>query len=353
MPENNPNNPDINNNQPETGNYNPQPNFGASMPEIHQPESGIASISWPVWVAVIIGCMLIAAGVGAGAYAMFQNRDKPSTSSNSSNTDTKKDNKASTYEECAEITSSTVTKNPNQCKTAEGETFTQLVKTPTKTTDSKAGVPVVAVKKAVKSIANGSKGTGVNVRINPCETITGNLQKWDSTGELLGGPIEKECLGGKYTWYQVSWTDGSKGWSISDNLQITDSPTSNISKSGISGELIYPSEFVPNQRLCAKNLVSAAEKCIDTTGNTYFIAVDPGKYNVYVKGVLDASGKLQEWPSLVYYNKYVKDCMMAGYPGTECQGDSVPASFHSTILEVAVESGKTTPNINPWDWYAN
>jgi|GEM_PF-3514216 hypothetical protein len=350
MPENNPNNPDINNNQPETGNYNPQPNFGASMPEIHQPESGFASISWPVWVAVIIGCMLIAAGVGAGAYAMFQNRDKPGSSSNTNTADTKKESKASTYEECAAITSSTITKNPNQCKTAEGETFTELVKVPTKITDAKPEVPVVT-KKAVKSIANGSKGTGVNVRINPCETITGNLQKWDSTGELLGGPIEKECLGGKYTWYQVSWTDGSKGWSISDNLQITDGSSSTV-KTGISGGLIYPSEFVPNQRLCAKNLVSAAEKCIDTSGQTYFIAVDPGKYNVYVKGVLDNDGKLQPWGNLVHYNKYVKDCIMEGYPGKDCQGGSIPASFHTTILEVVVEAGKTTPNINPWDWYA-
>ena len=314
------------------------------------PKSFFSSVPWPEWAAVVIGLMIIASAVGAGAFAYIQNSKSKNDVTNSEtanqNTSTKNSQSISTYDECINDTSSKITKNPNQCVSTSGKVFIEPAKIAVGEPNPTSSTTVS--KTSVKSAANGNSGTGVNVRVNPCESVTGNLQKWGSVGELLDGPISKECLGGKYTWYKVDWTDGSKGWSISDNLII-----SNLKDSAIVGSLIYPSEYLPNQRVCAKETTTQTETCIDSTGQKYSISVPAGTYQVYVKGALDSSGKLTPWGTLVYYNKYVKDCMMKGYPGTECQGNGVPNSFHTEIILVKVETGSTVENINPWDWYAS
>jgi hypothetical protein len=88
--------------------------------------------------------------------------------------------------------------------------------------------------KYVETIANGSAyNTGLNWRESPCGQISGSVKRWGNTGIVVEGPIKKKCNNGQaveYDWYKILWVDGSIGWSIADNLQITDSP--NLSKVG-------------------------------------------------------------------------------------------------------------------------
>lgn len=301
----------------------------------------LSNILWMILLVAIVGSAIF---IGASLFSSISKNKKDADTSQSDGKKT-----VSTYEECSALSSAKITKNPNQCTTSEGKKFTELVKV-----SAPENSQTAVAKKFVKSVANGSSAVGVNVREKPCEKIVGNLQKWDSVGEIIGENIQKECLGAKYNWSNISWTDGTKGWSISDNLEISDTPIRSVSSKvgNIRGSLVYPSDFVPNQKLCAKEISTSLETCIEAKGSTYTIPVSPGVYNVYVKGVLDKDGKLQAWPSLVYYNKYVKDCMMESYPGEKCKGNNVPANFHTEVINVKVEAGAILENVNPWDWYA-
>ena len=301
----------------------------------------LSNILWMILLVAIVGSAIF---IGASLFSSISKNKKDADTSQSDGKKT-----VSTYEECAALNNAKITKDPNQCTTSEGKMFTELIKV-----SAPENSQTVVAKKFVKSIPNGSSAVGVNVREEPCQKIVGNLQKWDSSGEIIGQNVQKECLGAKYTWIQVSWTDGTKGWSISDNLEISDTPIRSVSSKmgNISGSLVYPSDFIPNQKLCAKEISASLETCIDTKGSTYTISVSPGVYNVYVKGILDKDGKLQNWQNLVHYNKYVKDCMMEGYPGEKCKGNNVPSNFHTEIINVKVEAGKNVENVNPWDWYA-
>jgi len=113
---------------------------------------------------------------------------------------------------------------------------------------------------------------------------------------------------------------------------ITITPTS--APGSISGALSYPSEFIPPLRVAAFSVDGYNYRYVDTMQDqaTYQITgLAPGKYHVvaYIMGGERAGGYTQMVPC----------------------GLSVDCADHS-LIDVIVEAGKDTPDINPADWYA-
>lgn len=102
----------------------------------------------------------------------------------------------------------------------------------------------------------------------------------------------------------------------------------------ISGTLSYPSSFIPALRVVAFQVNGFNYRWVDTMENqsAYKITgLAPGVYHV-VAYLLDGS-------------------YAGGYTQAIPCGLSVDCLDHS-LMDVTVEAGKDTPNINPGDWYA-
>jgi hypothetical protein len=102
----------------------------------------------------------------------------------------------------------------------------------------------------------------------------------------------------------------------------------------ISGTLSYPSEFIPHLRVVAFNVNGLIYRYVDTMENqsAYQITgLPPGVYHV-VAYVMDGS-------------------YAGGYTQMVPCGLSADCTDHS-LIDVTVEAGKDTPNVNPADWYA-
>ena len=130
--------------------------------------------------------------------------------------------------------------------------------------------------------------------------------------------------------------------------------TSVVNLGSVSGYLIYPSDFIPGQNVCAKEQKTSQEFCVSTNDGqeTYKINNLPkGIYQVYVKS-LNSSNDKKSLENLVYYNQYVADCMMKDYNTPICLGEATPASYHTNIYNLEVREGVNLQNINPWDWYS-
>ena len=145
--------------------------------------------------------------------------------------------------------------------------------------------------------------------------------------------------------------------SINSTLSSTSIVTSSVvNKLGsISGYLIYPSDFIPGQNVCAKEQRTNQEFCVSTTDGqeTYKINNLPqGSYKVYVQSLNTNNLNKKPLENLVYYNQYVVDCMMKDYDTPSCLGEAVPSSYHTNIYSVEIKDGNNLENINPWDWYS-
>jgi len=104
----------------------------------------------------------------------------------------------------------------------------------------------------------------------------------------------------------------------------------------IQGQLSFPSEFLPKQRICAVDVNTTTELCTETyEGNTYTLSVPAGTYHVYAM-VLPTP----DTPSIgkAYYSEFVTCGLLATCPSHE-------------PINVTVEAGETTTNVNPGDWY--
>jgi hypothetical protein len=102
----------------------------------------------------------------------------------------------------------------------------------------------------------------------------------------------------------------------------------------VSGTLSYPSEFIPAMRVVAFSVGGFNYRYVDTMQNqgTYQITgLPPGKYHV-VAYVIDGS-------------------LAGGYTQMVLCGLSADCTDHS-LIDVTVEAGKDTADINPGDWYA-
>jgi hypothetical protein len=135
------------------------------------------------------------------------------------------------------------------------------------------------------------------------------------------------------------------------NNQNEEKNKNNLGK--ITGTIIYPSEYLPMQRVCAESLQKVEQKCIDTTSKNFEMELPEGKYYVYVKGTLENGKFIESFDNgiakKVYFNKYILQCMMKQI---SCLvNNQVPQEYHTTLNVVNVETGKTIQNVNPWDWY--
>lgn len=102
----------------------------------------------------------------------------------------------------------------------------------------------------------------------------------------------------------------------------------------VSGTLSYPSSFLPPLRVVAYNTNGLFYRYVDTMQNQ-------GSYQI--TGLV---------PGLYHVVAYVMDGSLAGgYTQAVPCGLSFECADHS-LIDVVVEAGKDTPNINPGDWYA-
>lgn len=118
-----------------------------------------------------------------------------------------------------------------------------------------------------------------------------------------------------------------------------------MAKGSIAGKLGYPSESLPDQKVCAALVSDAASvQCFDkpltgVDGQSYKIDVAPGIYYVYAQ--LDSQSGSVTTDYKAYYNQFVV-----------C-GESVdcPDAGHTQYVKVTVTAGQTTDNVDPIDWY--
>jgi hypothetical protein len=110
--------------------------------------------------------------------------------------------------------------------------------------------------------------------------------------------------------------------------------TPTLEPGSISGRLSYPSDFIPPLRVVAFEVGGYNYRFVDTTQNQ----------NIYhINGLR---------PGVYHIVAYVMDGNYAGgYTHAVPCGLAVGCTDHS-LIEVTVEAGKDTPDINPGDWYA-
>ena len=115
----------------------------------------------------------------------------------------------------------------------------------------------------------------------------------------------------------------------------------------ISGTVIYPSEYIPPQRVCAVAVdgPDASAICVNTSdipeSNSVFKIekVPPGDYFVYAQ-LRDPASIGSDIPGSfkAYYNEFVRCGLL--YSCTD-----------TTRIKVHVTAGVDTPDIKPHDWY--
>ena len=117
---------------------------------------------------------------------------------------------------------------------------------------------------------------------------------------------------------------------LTPTITVTPTPV----PGSVSGMLSYPSEFIPALRVVAFSVDGFNYRYVDTMqdqGTYQITGLPPGKYHVvaYVIGGTLAGGYTEMVPC----------------------GLSVDCTDHS-LIDVTVESGKDTPDVDPADWYA-
>lgn len=102
----------------------------------------------------------------------------------------------------------------------------------------------------------------------------------------------------------------------------------------ISGKLSYPSEFIPPQRVVASNI---------DTGDFYFVDTGENQATYVIEDLQ---------PGIYHLVAYVSDPnFAAGFSHAVPCGLSVDCTDHS-LIEVIVNPGEETNNVDPGDWYA-
>ncbi len=138
-------------------------------------------------------------------------------------------------------------------------------------------------------------------------------------------------------------TSASSETSTSKTTTTTTTTTSELTGK-ISGNIGYPSEFLPSQVVCAQEVESWEVFCTeeilgnsyeDFAGTSYTLELPVGKYYVYAY-ISDSED--EAYLEVAYYTKFVKCGMTVECPSHEYE-------------VVEVKAGKTLYNIDPVDWY--
>ena len=117
----------------------------------------------------------------------------------------------------------------------------------------------------------------------------------------------------------------------------------------IQGELIYPSDTLAAQRICAVHQQTAEETCVETTQSQtkYALQVPSGAYQVYAiacERFYDSAKRCMDGyrQYRAYYNAFVK-CGLT-FQCSQQTKDNTP-------IWVRVPAGQTVDGVNPQDWY--
>ncbi len=141
-------------------------------------------------------------------------------------------------------------------------------------------------------------------------------------------------------------------------ISIAATVSSSIAKSDrqsqngtFQGTLIYPSDYLPAQKVCAKNVKTKKLFCVETKQQQtdFSLSVKAGTYEIfareciksYEKDLVCRDGYL---PRRAYYNEHAKCGITA-----EC----AKKFKHNRRILVPIRSGQTIANIKPHDWYSN
>jgi hypothetical protein len=118
----------------------------------------------------------------------------------------------------------------------------------------------------------------------------------------------------------------------------------------LKGTVIYPSDYLPPQKVCAENVQTKQLFCSETRENQseFSISVKAGTYEIFARECntkSPAGGKCGGIYSLkrIYYNEFAKCDITA-----ECRKKF---KKNRPIL-VRIRSGQTITNIKPHDWYS-
>jgi hypothetical protein len=140
----------------------------------------------------------------------------------------------------------------------------------------------------------------------------------------------------------------SIGSTISSSIAQSDRQIQNAT---LRGTVIYPSEFLPPQKVCAENVQTKQLSCIETKQQqtNFSISVKAGTYEIFARecttsyqtNIVCRDGYR---PRRAYYNEHAKCGVTA-----EC---AKKFKKNRPIL-VRIRSRQTITNIKPHDWYSN
>ena len=112
----------------------------------------------------------------------------------------------------------------------------------------------------------------------------------------------------------------------------------------ITGTVIYPSEIIPPQQVCAESMQTKKTICVDVemaeNQPDFSLVVPPGDYYVFAQlrqPVGDFTSRYR-----AYFNEFVRCGIQV-----DCN-----EALHQQYIPVHVESGSTVTEIQPHDWYA-
>lgn len=135
---------------------------------------------------------------------------------------------------------------------------------------------------------------------------------------------------------------------ISSSIGQSDGQSQNAT---LQGTVIYPSEFLPAQKVCAKNVQTTKLFCFETkqSQTDFSISVKAGTYEIFARECTKSYQtnivcRDSYRPQRAYYNEHAKCGITA-----EC---AKKFKRNRPIL-VRIRSGQTIANIKPHDWYSN
>ncbi len=121
-----------------------------------------------------------------------------------------------------------------------------------------------------------------------------------------------------------------------------------LSVGTIQGTVIYPSDILPAQRVCAVNTQTRGAYCTETgeEQSQFSLPVRPGTYHVYAIACRDYLGQ----PGTNCQNRNYDDQIRAYYDEFVTCG--LYANCGSKLpISVTVRAGETVTGVSPHDWY--
>jgi cytoskeletal protein RodZ len=176
--------------------------------------------------AILIALFLIAALISAiVSYNYFIQIFKGDTN-NTANTNTSVATSSSSD-------SSSASNSSSSSSTSSSSSSSQMsqANNSTATSSSASSSATSASTGANKSVATSTAATkyakviveALNFRDSACGNPAGLVKNYGATGTVINGPSNNEsCPLGRYSWYQIQYSDGTTGWSAAQYLEISD-----------------------------------------------------------------------------------------------------------------------------------